>query len=135
MENLEASICLDTGVVIDILRKKEETILWLTSLPEECSISITLITLFELYRGAYIGLRQKEEVGAIDILKEQMIILPLTPEHMQKAAEESVILQKKGTGIDIRDLLIGICAREEKCILKTHNKKHFKKISGLIVAE
>lgn len=131
MENVEAVICLDTGVVIDILRKKEQIVRWLASVQQERLLAITLITLFEIYRGVYQGKRIHEELEAVEYLKKQLTILPLTEQHMQEAASESIRLQRNGKKIDIRDIFIGICAREEGCMLKTNNRKHFTDIRGL----
>ncbi len=131
MEDMETVICLDTGVVIDILRKKEDAILWLKDIKHEQPLAITLITVFEIYRGIYGGTRTIEELEAFEYLKKQLIVLPITENHMREAARISIILQKSGKEIDIRDLLIGICTREEGYILKTNNQKHFIAIPDL----
>ncbi len=123
-------ICLDTGAAIDILRKKE-VIIWLNSLSSESVVFITPITLFEIYRGIYLGSRIEEELKDFEEMLEYLEIIPLTQFHMHEAARTSVELQKKGISLDIRDLLIGICAREEGCVLKTRNRKHFVDIPEL----
>lgn len=130
MEDVETAICLDTGIVLDILRKKEETITWLKANPD-AKIAITLITLFELYRGVYLGSHIDNELKDIEEVKERVFVLPLTEAHMRSAAQVSVDLQKKGITIDIRDLLIGICAKEEGYSIKTRNQKHFTNIPEL----
>ena len=135
MENVENAICLDTGIVIDILRRKEKTVQWLNDIEREKSIALTLITLFEIYRGVYRSERIAEELEAFEYLKRQLLILPLTEEHMREAARESIRLQKAGKEVDIRDLLIGVCAREEGCTLKTNNRKYFMDIRGLRLLE
>lgn len=135
MENLETPLCLDSGIVMRILRKEKETLHWLESVSENRPLAITLLTLFELYRGAYLGSRIFEEIQSIEHLADNLSILPFTSEHMRLAAEVSVELQKKGMTIDIRDLLIGVCVREEGCILKTNNRKHFEHIPRLNLAD
>lgn len=135
MENVETFICLDTGIVIDILRKKKETLLWLESLKREQPLAITLITTFEIYRGIYGGGRAIEEMETFEPLKKQLTLLPITESHLREAARESIRLQKAGMDIDIRDLFIGICAREEGCALKTNNPKHFVNIQGLKISK
>ena len=131
---METSLCIDTGIVVGILRKEKETMRWLETLPEDKPLAISLITLFELYRGAFLNSRTQEEIKAIEQVESQLILLPLTPKHMRSAAQESVLLQKKGLSVDIRDLLIGICARDEGYALKTKNEKHFKNIDGLQIS-
>ncbi len=128
MENL---VCLDTGVLIGLLRKNEQVIAWFNSIPAETQTATTLITLFELYKGAYQSKFKEKELQDIEELKEEIVILPLNREHMKEAAQEIVFLQKNGKGIDIRDLIIGIVARKEGYSLKTYNKKHFENIHGL----
>ena len=132
---MEDLICLDTGIVVALLRKSEFSWRWLHSLSPETIVSTTLITLFELYRGVYLGSRIKEELTDIKDLLESITILPFTQEHMNEAARVSVELQKKGISLDIRDLLIGVCAREEGSSLKTNNKKHFENIPELTLAD
>ena len=135
MEDLETTLCLDTGIIIDILRKKKETLLWLESIKREQPLAITLITVFEIYRGIYGGTRAIEELESFEYLKKQLTLLPFTETHMREAARASILLQRAGKEIDLRDLLIGICAREEGCILKTNNKKHFTSIPNLRILD
>ena len=132
---MEDLICLDTGAAVDILRKTESALQWLNSLSPETVVSTTLITLFELYHGVYLGSRIKQELEDIKDMLEYTAVLPLTANHMQVAAQESVALQRKGKTIDLRDLLIGVCTREEGFTLKTRNPKHFADIERLEISD
>lgn len=48
-----------------------------------------------------------------------------------QAGRESAKLESKGLTLDYRDVFIGVCAREHRMCLKTYNKKHFQRITGL----
>ncbi|MEK6825310.1 MAG: type II toxin-antitoxin system VapC family toxin [Nanoarchaeota archaeon] len=128
---METSICLDTGIVVDILRREEKAITWLKQVKRDRPIAITLITVFEIYRGIYISKNSLQESEAFEYLKKQLLVLPLVEKHVREAARISIILQKEGNSIDMQDLLIGICAREEGYALKTNNLKHFVNIPDL----
>jgi tRNA(fMet)-specific endonuclease VapC len=44
-------------------------------------------------------------------------------------------LESLGAPVDLRDVLIGVIARENGASLATGNAKHFKRIRGLTVIE
>ena len=44
-------------------------------------------------------------------------------------------LQNSGTGVKIRDLLVGCIARERAYSLLTFDMKHFQRITGLLVLD
>ena len=93
-------------------------------------LNTTVINLFELYYGAY-RLGSVDEIVAVRELENTLEILQLTPKIAEIAGKELAKLAKQGKLIDIRDLLIGIIARENKCTLVTGNIKHFERISEL----
>ncbi|MCE4599506.1 MAG: type II toxin-antitoxin system VapC family toxin [Desulfurococcales archaeon] len=62
-----------------------------------------------------------------------MTILNLTVKEAMKAGEEIAYLSSIGQIIEIRDLLIGVIARENGYGVFTGNTKHFKRIRGLEV--
>ncbi len=131
MEKLE-TVCLDTDVIINFLRNKSPDGAYVESL--DSSASITIISLFELYFGAYKSGRI-ENLSAVKSLEEHLKILPLTPDIARIAGEVLAMLQQKGEQMEFRDLLIGIIVRENNCVLKTNNLKHFRKVPGLRLVE
>lgn len=127
MEN----ICLDTDVLVDVLRGKEEAILFLKELAPRAVLSTTYITLFELYHGAAVSHAKEQNINKIDELKQKLLILNLTNESVKDAGRILAELEKKGELIDFRDLLIGTTAKNQGFKMKTNNQKHFRKIGGL----
>ena len=111
MEDMETSICLDTGIVVDILRREEKAITWLKQVKRDRPIAITLITVFEIYRGIYISKNSLQESEAFEYLKKQLLVLPLVEKHVREAARISIILQKEGI------------PRYERCLLPKHHHR------------
>ena len=126
-----ACLTLDTDILVDLLRgrKKAATVIEIFEKSLE-RLNTTVINLFELYYGAY-RLGSADEIAAVRELENTLEILQLTPKIAEIAGKELAKLAKQGKLIDIRDLLIGIIARENKCTLVTGNIKHFERISEL----
>ncbi len=126
-----ACLTLDTDILVDLLRgrKKAATVIEMFEKSLE-RLNTTVINLFELYYGAY-RLGSADEIAAVRELENTLEILQLTPKIAEIAGKELAKLAKQGKLIDIRDLLIGIIARENKCTLVTGNIKHFERISEL----
>jgi len=130
MEYQDRMIVLDTDVLIDFLRGKESAVRVVRNLLEsKAHLATTVINVFELSWGACrLGkLREVEEL--CDVLE----ILSLTSREVLKAGEEIGYLHSIGQPIDIRDLLIGIIARENGYAILTGNTRHLSKIRGLRV--
>ncbi len=120
-------ICLDTDVIIEILRNKDRTISWLSEHLSDV-FYITQITIFELYKGAY-RRKNTKELALLQQFLSQISVLPLTNDISLTAGIESAKLELQGFTVDYRDMLIGICAREHGVFLKTYNSKDFVRIS------
>ncbi len=130
MEYQDRMIVLDTDILIDFLRGKQSAVKIVRNLLDsKAHLATTVINIFELSWGAYrVGkLREVEEL--CDILE----ILSLTSREALKAGEEIGYLHSIGQPIDIRDLLIGVIARENGYTVLTGNTKHLNKIRGLRV--
>ena len=66
-------------------------------------------------------------------LASRLLVLGLTVREALKAGEEAAYLESLGLAMDVRDLLIGIIARENGYAVATGNVKHFTGIRGLQV--
>ena len=73
-------------------------------------MATTIINVFELYWGAYKLGDKKVEV--VRKLLNKLELLLIDEEIAEKVGEEIAYLEKAGLPIDIRDLLVGITARE-----------------------
>ena len=126
-----ACLTLDTDILVDLLRGRKKAVTVIEMFEKSLErLNTTVINLFELYYGAY-RLGSVDEIVAVRELENTLEILQLTPKIAEIAGKELAKLAKQGKLIDIRDLLIGIIARENKCTLVTGNIKHFERISEL----
>ena len=123
--------CLDTDLLIAILRGKQEAQTTVEELDKEGRAATTSVNAFEVYFGANKSDRKKENIEETSKLLGRLIVIPLGLSSSQKAAEISAELSAKGETIDFRDAMIGAIALENNLTLVTRNMAHFKKIKGL----
>lgn len=122
-------VVLDTSIIIDHLRKPKKTdseLLKITKkIPKE-SLTISVISIQELYEGQSTKVEQKERdlLAIITPLK----ILPYTYEVAQLAGE---IARDLPQPIEFADAAIAATAIINDCQLATLNKKDFSKIQNL----
>jgi len=128
-------VVLDTDIIVDFLRSKEEAVALVRKLREKgVTLATTVINLFELYWSAY-KLGGIEKVRTIDKLSRTLTILPMSSHESKAAGEEIAYLESLGVIIDIRDLLIGIIAGENGYFVVTGNVAHSNRIRDLNVLE
>lgn len=128
-------ICIDSDVLINFLRNKEDTVAFIIENEEKHELATTDINAFELYHGAYVSEKSTENVKQVDLLLERIIVLPYTTGIAKFSGELLAELKKEGKTIEFRDLFIGSIARANGYKLKTNNTKHFKRIKGLEIVE
>lgn len=129
-------VCLDSSVIIDILRGREsvkEIESKLDSNQEEIFIPTPVI--MEIIRGINLKETQKNlkqnEKEEIDNLLSSFFILDFDKESAIKAGEIEAELLNNGEMIDLEDIMIGAIALKNNQIIVTRNKKHFEKIEDL----
>ena len=125
--------CLDTDLLVSILRGKEEAKKNVNELDEEAKGATTSVNAFELFFGAYKSERKQENLKEASKLLERLTVFPLNLASSKKAAEISAKLMTKGETIDFRDAMIAAIALEYGLTLVTRNQVHFKRIKGLQV--
>ncbi|MFB6246803.1 MAG: type II toxin-antitoxin system VapC family toxin [Candidatus Pacearchaeota archaeon] len=131
MEKLGNLVCLDSDILVDFLRNVGYAVEWIRMNKDKYELGTTIINLFELYAGAYVAGKASRRKADIDSLASYLRILPLSLNDVQDAGREHSLLKKKGFLIGNQDVLVGIMARNNGAFLRTNNKKHFGKISGL----
>jgi len=127
--------CLDTDLLVAILRGKEEAKRIVAELDEGAKGATTSVNAFELFFGANKSGRKDENIKQASKLLERLIIFSLDLASSQKAAEISAKLVAKGETIDFRDAMIAAIAVENGLTLVTRNKSHFKRVKGLQIEE
>jgi predicted nucleic acid-binding protein len=123
--------CLDTDLLIAILRGKEEARNKVAELDEESKGATTAINAFEIFFGANKSARKNENVKEASKLLEKLHLFSLDLASSRKAAEISAKLSTEGEPIDYRDTMIAGIAMENDLTLVTRNKAHFARIKDL----
>ena len=123
--------CLDTDLLVAILRGKEEAWKKVAELDEEEKGATTSINAFELFFGANKSARQNENIKEASKLVERLTVFPLDLSSSRRAAEISARLVAKGEIIDFRDAMKAGIAIENNLTLVTRNNSHFKRIKDL----
>ena len=125
--------CLDTDLLIAILRGKKEAYRTLTELDEEANEATTAINAFELFFGAYKSERKNENLKEVQKLLERLEVIPMETSAAETAGAISANLLARGEPVDFRDAMIAGIAIENDLTLLTRNKAHFSRIKDLKV--
>lgn len=124
-------ICLDTNILVNLLRNKKEEVDFIKDNESNCEFSTTSITVYELFYGALKSAKPEKNVKEVKELINDLEILEFTNSCAEKAAFIQTALEKAGNSTEIRDLFIASIAMINNTSLKTHNKKHFSNIESL----
>ncbi len=122
-------ILVDTSIFVEFLRKKNKTKTELFKIPDDTIISISTVTLFELFAGATDEQKWKD----VKELTDDLSIMPFNKVISENAAKIFQILKRKNKIIEFRDIFIAATAVTNEIPIKTLNKKHFERIDNLIV--
>lgn len=127
-------VCLDSTILIDILRGNEEAEMFIEKCEEENEdIMISSVCAMELMKGVSFAPELIREKMNIRELLNQFTELPFTHEIAFEAGKIDAELEKKGQMIQIEDIMIGATAKIHGQSLITKNIKHLQRISGLDV--
>jgi tRNA(fMet)-specific endonuclease VapC len=130
METIKTII--DTDILIDLLRNKQEAVTLIARLEEKnFLLSTTVVNAFELHYGAHKSKQPEKNLQSTKKLLSRLVVLPLTPKSAQKAGHIYAELEKKGQSIGLRDTLIGAIALTREYSVATRNVEHFRKITDL----
>ena len=97
------------------------------------SIQVSIITLMELYYGAYKSQHVDANLAKIKTLEQFVDILPAGPETAEIFGRLKAGLESAGNKLDDFDLIIASTALTHNLVLVTNNEKHFQRIDGLKV--
>ena len=113
------NILLDTDVVINILKKKEETLAIIDSFGE-CEFYISPIVIAEIYAGA-----RPKETAQIEQLFSYFKIVDINSEIGHITGKYANEFRKAFNGISLEDFMIAAAAKHYHLALWTYNKKHY----------
>jgi tRNA(fMet)-specific endonuclease VapC len=125
---------IDTDILIDFLRNRQESVEFVTQLEKKKTIlSSTAINAFELYYGAHKSTQSAQTLQATKKLLDRLVLFPLTPRSAERAGHIFAELELKGNPIGLRDTFIAAIALTRRCSIATKNTVHFKKVKNLTV--
>ena len=124
---------LDTDTIIYSL-KGHEAVQRNLSTHIDDPMSLSVISLMELYYGAYKSQKVTSNISKIRILEKTFEIIPAGTENAEIFGLLKSDLEKSGSPLDDFDLIIAACAMTYNLTLVTNNYRHFERIDGLKLA-
>jgi tRNA(fMet)-specific endonuclease VapC len=94
-------------------------------------LKLSVITLMELYYGAYKSKKTAANLARIRTLESELEIIPLGRETVETFGMIKADLERMGTPVDDFDLILASCAIAHNLILISNNVRHFERIDGL----
>lgn len=94
-------------------------------------ITICVITVAELYYGAYNSNRVTENLARAEFFIQNLSVLPLNDTALRRFGELKAELRRIGQPIADFDLLIASVALAAGYILGTNNTRHYERITGI----
>ena len=123
--------CLDTDLLVAILRGAEDARGKMEELDREGRHNTTAINSFELFYGAHKSAQRRSNLDKTKVLLERLDVLPFRRESAEAAGEALAELSTKGDSIDFRDAMIAGIVKSHGLTLVTRNTRHFGRVKGL----
>ena len=125
-------ISLDTSIIIEIERKKEETIELIENLLKTHEIFISAVVPSEIFTGTYLRKDYKKATQKAKSLFANFEIVPLNMEIAEIIGQINAFLITDGSVIEYQDIAIAATfLYKSGYYLLTENKKHFTRIPEL----
>ena len=125
------ALCLDTDILIDLLRGDPKTAKMVERLEEEFVLATTTINLFELYYGAFRTEKIEKNVESVKKLAARLKLLIFTDKSAELSGRIMSELEKEGQTVGFRDAMIAGMVLENAVLFYTRNVKHFKRIKEI----
>lgn len=122
----------DTSFLIDIMKSNKEAIEKAEEIERTGNtIVVTSISIFELFVGVSLSIKQDHERNKITRILNGLSIISFDEDSAREAGRIYTQKRMEGLAIDPEDSMIaGICARKNE-ILITRNIKHFRDIENV----
>jgi len=125
----------DTSFLVDLMRRKSSAIDLYTSYEVEgITLSTTVITALELYKGAHLSVQTETNLKKVKTILSLFDVLPLNESVCEVFGALSAVLQKKGKPIGNFDEVIASMALSHDGILITPDN-HFSHLPALEVID
>lgn len=127
-------VCLDTSFIIALLRRDQKAEKKLEEyVTSNVKLSTTPITACELFKGAYRSKRKELEVGKVRDILAYLEILDFSVDACERYGKLVNDLPLISSPIGDLDAMIASLALTHNEPIITMDRKHFEKVSGLIV--
>jgi len=124
-------VCLDTDILIDLLKGQKEAIDLINKLQSEGQpLKTTIISAYELIKGSAISIKSEENLAKIKDLLSALPILNLNLESCEEASKIYSKLMSKGQTIGEFDILIAAIVIHNEDTLISRDT-HFNLIENL----
>ncbi len=121
--------CLDTNIVIDIIRGDEKLAMRLQDILDFGNeVFITTISLCELYKGAYGHVKSDEQIKIVDEFVSNFDLLSLDKESSREFGNSYKLLENEGRITKEFDLIIASIVKVNGLTLITRDKKRFENL-------
>ncbi len=125
-------IFVDTSIIVDIDRGKQEVIELCKKLTSTNSAFISTVSVSEILTGSYLRRDYKTAVKKAEKVLNQFCWVPLNGEVAKLVAELNAYLISKGQPIEYQDVAIAASFLLERCdVMLTENKAHFERFPNL----
>ncbi|CAN5394747.1 tRNA(fMet)-specific endonuclease VapC [soil metagenome] len=121
---------LDTDTAIDILRNRPETLQRYRDV-RTSNTAVSVITVFELYSGCFMGSQPEDELSRVHDFLERPHELGFTRDDARAAARVRAELRQAGQSIKDCDVLLAGHALSRDLTFVTSNERHFSRIPAL----
>jgi len=125
-------VLVDTSIIVDVDRGKQDVIELCEQLTSTDSAFISTVSVSEILTGSHL---RKDNVAAVkkaEGVLNQFRWVPLNGEVAKHTAQLNAYLISKGQPTEFQDVVIAASFLEECCdVLLTENKEHFERLPNL----
>jgi len=126
------SVLVDTSIIVDVDRGKQDVIDLCRQLTATYSASISTVSVSEILTGSFLRKDYKVAVRKAEKVLRQFRWVSLNGDAAKLIAELNAYLISKGQPIEYQDVAIAASFLVECCdILLTENKEHFERLPNL----
>ena len=128
----QLSVFIDTSIIVDVDRGKEDVIELCKRLTSTNSAFINTVSVSEILTGSYLRKDYKAAVKKAERVLSQFQWVTLNGEIAKLIAQLNAYLISKGQPIEYQDVAIAASFLLECCdVLLTENKDHFERLPNL----
>ena len=131
-ERKNQTVFVDTSIIVDVDRGKQDVIDICKQLTTTNSAFISTVSVSEILTGSYLRKDYKNAVKKAEKVLNQFRWIPLNEEAAKLIGELNAYLISKGQPIEYQDVAIAASFLLQNCdVLLTENRDHFDRLPNL----